>query len=84
MRELTINYKGINIKCFKGSNYVYVNNRPFNGVISAKRFITKRENIGMLSLMKDVQREQTLKLIINQSSPFVYSARVTNHLKAVC
>lgn len=40
-RKLEINYKNLVIEAYKGSNFVYVGKRVFDGVISAKRHITK-------------------------------------------
>lgn len=40
-RNFTIIYKGVTIDCVRGSNYVYINGRPFEGLHSAKIWITK-------------------------------------------
>lgn len=35
-------YKGVKIECVRGSNWVYIDNRPFESLRAAKIFITKR------------------------------------------
>lgn len=42
-RKFTTIYKGVEIDCYRGSNFVYIKNRPFNGLLSAKRWINKNE-----------------------------------------
>lgn len=40
-RKFNIVYKGTTIQCVRGSNYVYIDNRPFISLRSAKIYITK-------------------------------------------
>lgn len=44
-RKFIINYKGVNIECWRGSNFVYINNRPFMSLLSAKRWVSKRGEV---------------------------------------
>lgn len=41
-RKYTVTYKNVEIVGYKGSNWVYINNRPFSSMRSAKIWITKR------------------------------------------
>lgn len=43
-REFKIEYKGIEIRGYRGSNWVYIGTRPFESMRSAKIWITKRSN----------------------------------------
>ena len=36
-------YKGVTIVCYMGSNWVYIDKRPFKSINSAKRYITKKQ-----------------------------------------
>lgn len=40
-RKIESNYKGITVTSYKGSNYHYIGNRPFQSSLSVKRHITK-------------------------------------------
>lgn len=43
-REITIVYKGVEIKYTQGSNWAYVGNRIFPSVLAAKQVITRHQN----------------------------------------
>lgn len=63
-------YKGIVIEVVQGSNWVYIGNRSFTSLISAKRYITRCEAHGQLyNLQFDnalfINKRSTIKLIQN-------------------
>ena len=41
-RKQVIEYKGFLIDYYLGSNWVYINGRPFNGMRSAKIWVNKK------------------------------------------
>ena len=51
-RLVILNYKGVEIRYYRGSNYAYIDNRPdlglrtiFISVLAAKRYVTKRTGL---------------------------------------
>lgn len=44
-RQFFIEYKGYKIECWQGSNWVYIEKRPFISLKSAKNWITNKIKI---------------------------------------
>jgi len=63
VRKYYVVYKGVTIEAYIGSNYVYVNNRPFTSLLSCKRWITKYESVGLLESVIAKQREVSVLVL---------------------
>ena len=54
-RYFEIEYKGTTIHGYKGSNWVYIDDRPFESLLSAKRWINKYNEYQKQLLQKELE-----------------------------
>ena len=54
-RYFEIEYKGITIHGYKGSNWVYIDDRPFKSLLGAKRWINKYNEYQKQLLQKELE-----------------------------
>ena len=81
-RHGEVMYKGVKIETYQGSNWVYVNNRPFTSMRSCKMWITKMIAHDCIHKVIQAQKPRP-QLIINQSMALECTMRVSGYLRVI-